>query len=433
MISIDYVEGELDKLDRTRRSAIQNLLLLVVSLAVFAATRILNASWTSAAVLIVVLLVHESGHWLAMRYYGYRDLQMFFIPFFGAAVSGKPSTSSGRQEAIVSLMGPAPGIFLGLACGFLYLKWPQPLLFKYAVSSVFINGLNLLPIYPLDGGRFMEAVLFLRHPVVEVVFKVLAAAALGAIALKFSSIPIGIFALFTALLARESYYQGRIARRLVQERGDQPFPQEERIPRAELERALPSLSMGLSEIRLTPKMVAGRAVSVWRRIRKQTPSPRATAALLAVYVAIFAAGAAGVVAYVVMQKAAFTRTMLVYRTGVDGRTVPIVETFWKQAETGEAQLDREGLYDGPATVWTTKGVKREEGAFAKGYWQGDWRTYDAAGNVVQIRTYENGRPVRYRLLKDGVLVDVSPDQWPYLFKSRIQSKPERYSEKPRPN
>jgi hypothetical protein len=37
------------------------------------------------------------------------------------------------------------------------------------------------------------------------------------------------------------------------------------------------------------------------------------------------------------------------------------------------------------------------------------------------------------LLKDGVLVDVSPDQWPYLFKSRIQSKPERYSEKPRPN
>lgn len=37
---------------------------------------------------IGVLLFHELGHYVAMRLFGYRDVRMFFVPFFGAAVSG---------------------------------------------------------------------------------------------------------------------------------------------------------------------------------------------------------------------------------------------------------------------------------------------------------------------------------------------------------
>jgi Zn-dependent protease len=430
MYLIDDVEAELDKLDRAKRSLLQNLVLFAASLVAFAATRILNASWTSAAILIVVILIHEAGHWLSMRYFGYRDLRMFFIPFFGAAVSGKPTAASGTQAAIVSLMGPAPGIFIGVACGLLYVKWPQPLLYKYALTSVFLNGFNLLPIYPLDGGRFMEAVLFLRHPVVEVVFKGLAAVALAVLAVRLSSIPMGLFAFFTAMLARESYYQGEIARRLAKERGDQPVSQEERMPRAELERALPLLPMGLPANRVTPKTVAGRAVSVWRRIRQQSPSLRATVALLALYVGIIVAGSAGVVTYAALQRPMFTRSMLVYRTEAGGRLVPMIQTFYRYTVTGEVQLDSEGLYDGPATVWSTRGVKTDDGFFSKGYWQGEWRSYDPDGHITRIRTYENGRPVRYRIMKDGVLVEVSPDQWPDFFKSRIQTSPQRSAQKP---
>ena len=32
------------------------------------------------------LLFHEAGHWVTMRIFKYRNLQMFFIPMFGAAV-----------------------------------------------------------------------------------------------------------------------------------------------------------------------------------------------------------------------------------------------------------------------------------------------------------------------------------------------------------
>ena len=38
------------------------------------------------AILVGVLFVHELGHWVAMRVFGYRNLKMFFIPFFGAGL-----------------------------------------------------------------------------------------------------------------------------------------------------------------------------------------------------------------------------------------------------------------------------------------------------------------------------------------------------------
>lgn len=36
----------------------------------------------------LVVLIHEMGHFLAMRFYGYNDLGVFFIPLLGAYVSG---------------------------------------------------------------------------------------------------------------------------------------------------------------------------------------------------------------------------------------------------------------------------------------------------------------------------------------------------------
>ena len=36
----------------------------------------------------VVVLIHEMGHFLAMKFYGYNDLGVFFIPLLGAYVSG---------------------------------------------------------------------------------------------------------------------------------------------------------------------------------------------------------------------------------------------------------------------------------------------------------------------------------------------------------
>lgn len=64
------------------------------------------------ALLIPVLFFHELGHWAGMRLFGFRDVKMFFIPFFGAAVSGRGQGVASWKEALgVLLATEAEGKF----------------------------------------------------------------------------------------------------------------------------------------------------------------------------------------------------------------------------------------------------------------------------------------------------------------------------------
>src|SRR5262245_3615048 len=81
----------LEKLDHPPppRTWIKGLVLLGVTIAFFVMTGIFNNPPADIALLVGVLLLHESGHYLGMRMFNYQDVRMFFIPLFGAAVAGK--------------------------------------------------------------------------------------------------------------------------------------------------------------------------------------------------------------------------------------------------------------------------------------------------------------------------------------------------------
>ena len=91
-----------------------------------------------------------------MRIFGYRNLRMFFIPLFGAAVSGQNFNVAGWKKALVSLAGPVPGILIGTAMAIVALRVDQPWMEKAAMLAVVVNSINLLPFVPLDGGWFQR-------------------------------------------------------------------------------------------------------------------------------------------------------------------------------------------------------------------------------------------------------------------------------------
>jgi Zn-dependent protease len=194
-------------------------LLLVATLVLFALS--LSGSSTSAATIAVtigVLLLHESGHYAGMRIFGYRDVKMFFIPFLGAAVSGKQGGVAAWKEATVVLLGPTPGIVLG---GILAARMPAPgsLLRDLVMQLLIINGLNLLPLGGLDGGRLVQRVLFSRHRHLEVAFQVLAGVALLVLAVRFSMWALAAFA-YLGLIS--VHYQHRVLRAASALRGRLP-------------------------------------------------------------------------------------------------------------------------------------------------------------------------------------------------------------------
>ena len=182
----DGVLYEIDRLQQRKANWGATLLVLIVSGLLF--YWIGSAAWNlkTVALLIPILLFHELGHYLAMLAFGYRNLRMFFIPLFGAAVTGRNYNVAAWKKAVVSLMGPLPGIGLGAGLGIASLFLHQKLLLEAAALMVFINGINLLPILPLDGGWNLHAILFSRHYLLDVGFRFVAALLmiLGGVLLK---------------------------------------------------------------------------------------------------------------------------------------------------------------------------------------------------------------------------------------------------------
>jgi len=50
-----------------------------------------------------ILLIHELGHYLAMKAFRYQDLSIFFLPLVGAAASGSKEQISQKEKAIILL------------------------------------------------------------------------------------------------------------------------------------------------------------------------------------------------------------------------------------------------------------------------------------------------------------------------------------------
>jgi len=182
-IAVDpAIVEQLDRLQHPATSWSKSLGVLLISFAAFMSLGMLDAPARDLVLIIVVLFVHEAGHYLGMRLFGYRNVRMFFIPLFGAAVSGRNAGVAGWKEAIVILLGPLPGLIVAAVLSTAWAVTRNELLARSALMFAIINAFNLLPVMPLDGGRLLQILFFVRNRYVESVVNVLAAAALAWIA-----------------------------------------------------------------------------------------------------------------------------------------------------------------------------------------------------------------------------------------------------------
>lgn len=146
--------------------------IVFVSFAVFVASYTTLFSPETLAIFVGALLLHEGGHILAMKRFGYRDTSMLFLPFLGALATARKDDATVTQKFWVSFAGPIPGLILGIGLAIAIRGGDYPAWMTEASWILIgLNLFNLLPVYPLDGGQIADLLVFSRVPLLGVVFK----------------------------------------------------------------------------------------------------------------------------------------------------------------------------------------------------------------------------------------------------------------------
>ena len=160
------------------------------------------AGWQMAVVLSVAIVIHEFGHWLAMRMTGQPKPRIMMVPFLGGVAVPNHPFKTQFDGAFVALMGAGlsaipcllliGGIigfggeeiaktakFAAAGSGQIPGPW-RPLLLIALVFSI-LNAIQLLPVLPLDGGHILRSVLdSTRRNIARIGLLVLVAIGIGA-------------------------------------------------------------------------------------------------------------------------------------------------------------------------------------------------------------------------------------------------------------
>jgi Zn-dependent protease len=293
---------------KKKNDLMKKIAILIVSLGIFAGTGLFRFTVRELVIVIVVLFIHEAGHLITMKLFKYSDVKMFFLPLIGAAVAGREATPYSSKKALVSIAGPLPGLFIGLFFALLHAGMKERIYYDIASMFIFINTFNLLPLYPLDGGRFFDLILFSRNYAIEVIFKVVTSLLFILLAISLQTWVFILIPLFILLTLKRSYYVYKATKELRTELAGAS------IEALKLdEEIVGRIRSGLDEKALsgkkTLKNLSTLVDATWQRLFNIPPSPLKTGSLLFLYVVcICFAGAAIVGITVSMDRGSFYLT-----------------------------------------------------------------------------------------------------------------------------
>ncbi|ELY64126.1 site-2 protease family protein [Natronococcus jeotgali] len=150
--------------------------------------------FVAAVGLFVGVVLHELGHSLTARRYGF-PIESITLWLFGGIAAFSEMPEDWRQEFVIAIAGPIVSVLVGVGSYGLFALTPEAfggarfVLGYLAVLNVALAVFNMIPAFPMDGGRVLRALLARGRPYAQATQQ---AASIG----KLFAIAMGLFGLF---------------------------------------------------------------------------------------------------------------------------------------------------------------------------------------------------------------------------------------------
>lgn len=114
------------------------------------------------SIMVLSILIHEIFHSIAARKYGIKINEVEIFPFGGIAKFENIRTITPKEEIIICAIGPLSNLIIIILFLSLRVFYFDSYLIDYIIKvNKVIFIINVLPIFPLDGGKIVRAILSL--------------------------------------------------------------------------------------------------------------------------------------------------------------------------------------------------------------------------------------------------------------------------------
>ncbi len=167
--------------------------------------------------LVIVLLIHELGHFLAMKAFKYKNVRMLFIPLMGAFVQGTKNNYSQKQSFIVTAAGPFPGMIIGAALVYFGNDFRSEWMVTTGLLFLLLNLINLIPLDPLDGGQLFKLFVRKNNELFLMIFAFTSSLIMIGVGWYLNSIILMLFGFFMGFRVRSMQKKHEIHKELKEE------------------------------------------------------------------------------------------------------------------------------------------------------------------------------------------------------------------------
>lgn len=152
---------------------------------------VVSGHFYEVLMLFTIVFIHEMGHGMAAHFFHWRIEKIELLPFGGVAETNEHGNRPLAEECVMILAGPAQHLLLWFVAALLYhfsvLSPEEYALFVMHNTTILV--FNLLPVWPLDGGRLLRVLCSFAYPFKEAINK----------SLVFSTLLLLLLALWSAL------------------------------------------------------------------------------------------------------------------------------------------------------------------------------------------------------------------------------------------